>query len=53
VRATAGVPRSVCLLARAAWLEAARAETREINAPTMQLAMDQVPGLIGLTRHNS
>jgi type II secretory pathway predicted ATPase ExeA len=53
VRASAGVPRSVCLLARAAWLEAARAELREINAQTMQLAMDQVPGLIGLTRHNS
>ena len=53
VRATAGVPRSVCLLARAAWLEAARAEAREINAQTMQLAMEQVPGLVGLTRHNS
>jgi general secretion pathway protein A len=53
VRATAGVPRSVCLLARAAWLEAARAEAREISAQTMQLAMEQVPGLIGLTRHNS
>ena len=52
VRATAGVPRSVCLLARAAWLEAARAEAREINAQTMQLAMEQVPGLTGLTRHN-
>jgi type II secretory pathway predicted ATPase ExeA len=53
VRATAGVPRSVCLLARAAWLEAARAEARDIGAPTMQLAMEQVPGLLGLTRHNS
>jgi type II secretory pathway predicted ATPase ExeA len=53
VRATAGVPRSVCLLARAAWLEAARAEAREINAQTMQQAMEQVPGLTGLTRHNS
>ena len=52
VRATAGVPRSVCLLARAAWLEAARAEAREINAQTMQQAMEQVPGLTGLTRHN-
>jgi len=48
-----GVPRSVCLLARAAWLEAARAEAREIGAPTMQLAMEQVPGLLGLTRPNS
>ena len=36
VRATAGVPRSVCLLARAAWLEAARADAQEINAQTMQ-----------------
>jgi type II secretory pathway predicted ATPase ExeA len=53
VRATAGVPRSVCLLARSAWLEAARAEAREITAQTMQLAMEQVPGLLGLTRHNS
>jgi uncharacterized protein (DUF2342 family) len=53
VRATAGVPRSVCLLARAAWLEAARAEMREINAQIMQQAMEQVPGLTGLTRHKS
>jgi type II secretory pathway predicted ATPase ExeA len=53
VRATAGVPRSVCLLARAAWLEAARAEASEINAQTLQLAMEQVPGLAGLSRQNS
>jgi type II secretory pathway predicted ATPase ExeA len=53
VRATAGVPRSVCLLARAAWLEAARSDTREISAQTMQQAMEQVPGLAGLTRHNA
>jgi type II secretory pathway predicted ATPase ExeA len=53
VRATAGVPRSVCLLARAAWLEAARAEAREINTQTLQQAMEQVPGLAGLSRHSS
>ena len=53
VRATAGVPRSVCLLARAAWLEAARTEAKEINAPILQQAMEQVPGLAGLTRPNS
>ena len=53
VRATAGVPRSVCLLARAAWLEAARAESKEITAQTVQLAMEQVPGLPGLARHGS
>jgi type II secretory pathway predicted ATPase ExeA len=53
VRATAGVPRSVCLLARAAWLEAARADAKEITAATMQQAMEQVPGLAGLARHSS
>ncbi len=52
VRATAGVPRSVCLLARAAWLEAARTEAKTINPQTMQQAMEQVPGLVGLTRNN-
>src|SRR5512136_2058694 len=52
-RATAGVPRSVCLLARAAWLAAARAQVKEINAQTLQQAMEQVPGLAGLTRNNS
>jgi type II secretory pathway predicted ATPase ExeA len=53
VRATAGVPRSVCLLARAAWLEAARVQAKEINAPILQLALEQVPGLAGLTRPTS
>jgi type II secretory pathway predicted ATPase ExeA len=53
VRATAGVPRSVCLLARAAWLEAARADAQEINPQTLQQAMEQVPGLSGLTRPSS
>ncbi len=52
-RATAGVPRSVCLLARAAWLEAARAELQDITAQTVQQAMEQVPGLPGLARHAS
>jgi type II secretory pathway predicted ATPase ExeA len=50
VRASAGVPRSVCLLARAAWLEAARAGVQEIGAPIVQSALDQVPGLAGLAR---
>jgi type II secretory pathway predicted ATPase ExeA len=53
VRATAGIPRSVCLLARAAWLESARAESKEITAQTIQQAMEQVPGLPGLARHGS
>jgi type II secretory pathway predicted ATPase ExeA len=53
VRATAGVPRSVCLLARAAWLEAARLQAKEIQVPILQQALEQVPGLAGLTRPNS
>jgi type II secretory pathway predicted ATPase ExeA len=53
VRATAGVPRSVCLLARAAWLEVARTQGTEITAETLQRAMEQVPGLPGLARHGS
>jgi len=53
VRATAGIPRSVCLLARAAWLEAARADRKEVTAQTVQQAMEQVPGLPGLARHAS
>lgn len=51
VRASAGVPRSVCLLARVAWLEAARAGAQEIGAPIVQSALDQVPGLAGLARN--
>lgn len=53
VRATAGVPRSVCLLARAAWLEAARAHCMDITPQTIQQAMEQVPGLPGLARQAS
>ena len=53
MRATAGVPRSVCLLARAAWLEAARAGVQEISAQLMQPALEQVPGLAGLTRSST
>lgn len=53
IRATAGVPRGVCLLARAAWLEAARTGAREINPALMQSAMEQVPGLAGLQRTGS
>jgi type II secretory pathway predicted ATPase ExeA len=52
VRSTAGVPRSVCLLARAAWLEAARTDLLTINAQILQQALEQVPGLAGLSRLN-
>ena len=53
LRATAGVPRSVCLLARAAWLEAARAGLQEVTAQSLQPALEQVPGLAGLARNGA
>jgi len=47
VRATAGVPRSVCLLARAAWIEAARADLREISAQRCSRRWNRCPGWRG------
>lgn len=49
-RASAGVPRSVCLLARAAWLAAASSSTQRITLPDVQQALEQVPGASGLYR---
>lgn len=49
-RASAGVPRSVCLLARAAWLAAASAGAQRIGLDAVQHAIEQVPGAAGLSR---
>lgn len=50
VRASAGVPRSVCLLARAAWLRAATTQAAQIGPDLVQQAIEQVPGAAGLQR---
>ena len=47
-RASAGLPRSLCLLARAAWIAAATEKVQRITAAHVQLAMEQVPCVPGL-----
>jgi len=47
-KASAGLPRSLCLLARAAWIAAATDQTRKITALHVQSALQQVPCVPGL-----
>jgi type II secretory pathway predicted ATPase ExeA len=47
IRASAGVPRSVCLVARAAWLAAATTGAQTVNLDLLQSALEQVPGVPG------
>ncbi len=47
-KASAGLPRSLCLLARAAWIAAATDQTRKITAAHVQNAIQQVPCVPGL-----
>jgi general secretion pathway protein A len=46
--ASAGLPRSLCLLARAAWIAAAIEQTQKILPAHVQLAIQQVPCVPGL-----
>src|SRR6266571_3383012 len=46
--ASAGLPRSLCLLARAAWIAAATEKTQKILPAHVQLALEQVPCVPGL-----
>ncbi len=46
--ASAGLPRSLCLLARAAWIAAATANAQKIAPAHVQAAMEQVPCVPGL-----
>lgn len=46
--ASAGLPRSLCLLARAAWIAAATEQTQKILPAHVQLALQQVPCVPGL-----
>jgi MSHA biogenesis protein MshM len=47
-RASAGLPRSLCLLARAAWVAAATDKVQRITPVHVQRAMEQVPCVPGL-----
>jgi hypothetical protein len=46
--ASGGLARSLCLLARAAWIEAASAGAQGIEPAHVQAALEQVPGAAGL-----
>ena len=46
--ASAGLPRSLCLLARAAWIAAASEKAQRITAAHVQVALQQVPCVPGL-----
>ena len=47
--ASGGLVRSLALLARAAWIEAASAGAQTISPAHVQAALELVPGAIGLT----
>jgi type II secretory pathway predicted ATPase ExeA len=47
--ASSGLARSLCLLARAAWIEAASAGAQTIAPAHVQAAIEQVPGAAGLS----
>lgn len=51
--ASAGLPRSLCLLARAAWIAAALQPTQKITPQHVQSAIQQVPCVPGLLPANS
>ena len=46
--ASAGLPRSLCLLARAAWIAAATEKAQRISPSHVQAAFQQVPCVPGL-----
>jgi type II secretory pathway predicted ATPase ExeA len=46
--ASSGLARSLCLLCRAAWIQAASAGAQTIQPPHVQAAIEQVPGAAGL-----
>ncbi len=51
--ASAGLPRSLCLLARAAWIAAALQPSQKITPQHVQSALQQVPCIPGLLPVNS
>jgi len=46
--ASSGLARSLCLLCRAAWIEAASVGAQTIEPPHVQAAIECVPGAAGL-----
>jgi type II secretory pathway predicted ATPase ExeA len=44
--ASEGIPRTINLLARAAWIEAAKDKSLQISAAHLQMALELVPGIM-------
>jgi len=51
--ASAGLPRSLCLLARAAWIAAATEKAQRVTSAHVQAAFQQVPCIPGLLAPNT
>lgn len=51
--ATEGIPRSINLVARAAWVEAAKEKSLQINATHLQSALELVPGVMEMRQNSS
>jgi len=49
--ASEGIPRTINLLARAAWIEAAKEKSLQINASHLQSALELVPGVMEMRQN--
>jgi len=51
--ASEGIPRTINLLARAAWIEAAKEKALQISAAHLQSALELVPGVLEIPQNSS
>jgi general secretion pathway protein A len=51
--ATEGIPRTINLVARAAWIEAAKEKSLQINAAHLQSALELVPSVMEMRQNSS
>lgn len=51
--ASEGIPRTINLLARAAWIEAAKEKALQISAAHLQSALELVPGVLEMRQNSS
>ena len=49
--ASEGIPRTINLVARAAWLQAAKAKSLQISAAHVQSALELVPAVLDLRQN--
>ena len=51
--ASEGIPRTINLVARAAWIQAAKEKSLQISATHLQSALDLVPGVMEIGQNSS